>query len=95
MIRWFWKGTMAKSIDQQIKDAMARKVVGRTTELYKGVVLELYQRIRLPQRIGEILYAGVPHSRKRGHARCGRGSGMNMPYVLLIHSHCQPCDART
>jgi hypothetical protein len=43
MIRWFWKGTMAKSIDQQIKDAMARKVVGRTTEIYKAVVLELYK----------------------------------------------------
>jgi hypothetical protein len=27
---------MAKSIDQQIKDAMAKKVVGRTTEIYKG-----------------------------------------------------------
>jgi hypothetical protein len=50
---------------------------------------------RLPRRIGEILYAGVPHSRKRGHARCGRGSGMNMSCVLLIHSHCQPFDART
>jgi hypothetical protein len=36
---------MAKSIDQQIKDAMAKKVVGRTTEIYKGVVLELYKRI--------------------------------------------------
>jgi hypothetical protein len=28
---------MAKSIDQQIKDAMAKKVVGRTTEIYKVV----------------------------------------------------------
>jgi hypothetical protein len=36
---------MAKSIDQQIKDAMAKKVVGRTTEIYQGVVLELYKRI--------------------------------------------------
>ena len=36
---------MAKSIDQQIKDAMAKKVVGRTTEIYKAVVLELYKRI--------------------------------------------------
>src|SRR5918994_1489955 len=36
---------MAKSIDQQIKDAMAKKVVGRTTEIYKAVVLELYLRI--------------------------------------------------
>ena len=35
---------MAKSIDQQIKDAMAKKVVGRTTEIYKAVVLELYRR---------------------------------------------------
>jgi hypothetical protein len=36
---------MAKSIDQQIKDATAKKVVGRTTEIYKAVVLELYKRI--------------------------------------------------
>jgi hypothetical protein len=36
---------MAKSVDQQIKDAMAKKVVGRTTEIYKAVVLELYKRI--------------------------------------------------
>jgi hypothetical protein len=36
---------MAKGIDQQIKDAMANKVVGRTTEIYKAVVLELYKRI--------------------------------------------------
>jgi hypothetical protein len=36
---------MARSVDQQIKDAMAKKVVGRTTEIYKGVVLELYKRI--------------------------------------------------
>src|SRR5688500_13605042 len=36
---------MVKNIDQQIKDAMATKVVGRTTEIYKAVVLELYQRI--------------------------------------------------
>jgi hypothetical protein len=36
---------MAKSIDQQIKDTMAKKVVGRTTEIYKAVVLELYKRI--------------------------------------------------
>jgi hypothetical protein len=36
---------MAKSIDQQIKDAMAKKVVGQTTEIYKAVVLELYKRI--------------------------------------------------
>jgi hypothetical protein len=36
---------MAKSIDQQIKDAMAKKVVGRTTEIYKAVVLELYKCI--------------------------------------------------
>jgi hypothetical protein len=36
---------MAKNIDQQIKDAMAKKVVGRTTGIYKAVVLELYQRI--------------------------------------------------
>jgi hypothetical protein len=36
---------MAKSIDQQIKDAMAKKVVGLTTEICKAVVLELYKRI--------------------------------------------------
>jgi hypothetical protein len=36
---------MAKSADEQIKDAMAKKVVGRTTEIYKAVVLELYKRI--------------------------------------------------
>jgi hypothetical protein len=36
---------MAKSIDQQIKDAMAKKVVGHTAEIYKAVVLELYKRI--------------------------------------------------
>jgi hypothetical protein len=35
---------MAKGIDQQIKAAMAKKVVGQTTEIYKGVVLELYNR---------------------------------------------------
>jgi hypothetical protein len=35
---------MAKSINQQIKEAMAKKVVGQTTEIYKAVVLELYQR---------------------------------------------------
>jgi hypothetical protein len=36
---------MAKSVDEQIKAAMAKKVVGRTTEIYKAVVLELYKRI--------------------------------------------------
>jgi hypothetical protein len=36
---------MARSVDQQIKDAMAKKVVGRTTEIYKAVVLEHYKRI--------------------------------------------------
>jgi hypothetical protein len=36
---------MAKSIDQQIKDAMAKEVVGHTTEIYKAVVLALYKRI--------------------------------------------------
>ena len=36
---------MAKSIDQQIKDAMAKKAVRQTTEIYKAVVLELYKRI--------------------------------------------------
>jgi hypothetical protein len=36
---------MAKTIDQQIKDAMAKKVVGRTTEIYKAVVLDLYKHI--------------------------------------------------
>src|SRR5688500_8374529 len=36
---------MAKSIDQQIKDVMAKKVIGQTTEIYKAVVLELYKRI--------------------------------------------------
>jgi hypothetical protein len=35
---------MAKSVDQQIKEAMAKKVVGQTTEIYKAVVLELYKR---------------------------------------------------
>jgi hypothetical protein len=34
-----------KRVDQHIKDAMAQKVVGRTTEISKAVVLELYQRI--------------------------------------------------
>jgi hypothetical protein len=29
---------MAQSLDQQIKDAMGKKVVGRTTEIYKGSV---------------------------------------------------------
>src|SRR5688572_6153511 len=38
-------GSMAKSIDQQIKDVMAKKVIGQTTEIYKAVVLELYKRI--------------------------------------------------
>jgi hypothetical protein len=42
---------MAKSIDQQIKDTMAKKVVGQTTEIYKAVVLELYKRITA----GEVL----------------------------------------
>jgi hypothetical protein len=36
---------MAKSIDQQIKEAMAKKVVGQTQEIYQAVVLELYKRI--------------------------------------------------
>jgi hypothetical protein len=36
---------MTNSIDQQITDATAKKVVGRTTEIYKAVVLELYKRI--------------------------------------------------
>jgi hypothetical protein len=35
---------MAKNIDQQIKDVMAQKVIGQTTEIYKAVVLELYKR---------------------------------------------------
>jgi hypothetical protein len=35
---------MMESIDQQIKDAMAKKVVGHTTETYKARVLELYYR---------------------------------------------------
>jgi hypothetical protein len=34
---------MAKSVEQQIKEAMAKKVVGRTTEIYKAVVLGLYK----------------------------------------------------
>src|SRR5687767_1330414 len=34
-----------KNIDEQIKSTMAKKVVGRTTEIYKAVVLELYQCI--------------------------------------------------
>jgi len=47
---WKWfdgvgRGIMVKTVDQQIKDAMAKKVVGRTTEIYKDVVLELYKRI--------------------------------------------------
>jgi hypothetical protein len=36
---------MTKSIDHQIKDAMAKKVVGRTTEIYKAVALERHKRI--------------------------------------------------
>ena len=36
---------MAKSVDEQIKATMAKKVVGQTTENYKAVVLELYKRI--------------------------------------------------
>jgi hypothetical protein len=36
---------MAKSIEQQIQDAMAKKVGGRRTEIYKAVVLALYRRI--------------------------------------------------
>ena len=36
---------MAKSIDQQITDAMAKKAAGQTTEIYKAVVLALYRRI--------------------------------------------------
>jgi hypothetical protein len=36
---------MAKTVGQQIKTAMAKKVVGQTTEICKAVVLELYQRI--------------------------------------------------
>ena len=35
---------MAESIAQQIKEAMAKKVVGRTTELYKAVGLGRYER---------------------------------------------------
>jgi hypothetical protein len=31
---------MAKSVDQQIKDAMAKKVVGQTTEIYKAIVVK-------------------------------------------------------
>ena len=36
---------MAKSVDEQIRATMAKKVIGQTTELYKSVVLELYKRI--------------------------------------------------
>jgi hypothetical protein len=36
---------MAKTVDQQIKDAMAKKVVGQTTEICQAVVLELYKPI--------------------------------------------------
>jgi hypothetical protein len=36
---------MTKSIDEQIKAAMATKIVGQTTEIYKAVVLELDKRI--------------------------------------------------
>jgi hypothetical protein len=43
MIRRCRKKVM-ESIDQQIKDAMAKKVVGQTTETYKATVLELYYR---------------------------------------------------
>jgi hypothetical protein len=32
---------MAKSVDQQIRDAMAKKVVGQTIEIYRAVVREL------------------------------------------------------
>jgi hypothetical protein len=34
-----------KSVDEQIKAAMAQKVVGRTTEIYQAVVLALDKRI--------------------------------------------------
>ena len=36
---------MAKSVDEQIRAATTKKVIGQTTELYKSVVLELYKRI--------------------------------------------------
>jgi hypothetical protein len=36
---------MTKSVDEQIKAAVAKKVIGQTTEIYKAVVLELYKRI--------------------------------------------------
>ena len=36
---------MAKSIAQEITDAMAKQVVGQTTELYKAVVLDFYTRL--------------------------------------------------
>ena len=32
---------MAKSVDEQIRATMAKKVIGQTTESYKSVVLEL------------------------------------------------------
>jgi hypothetical protein len=38
-----------KSVDEQIKAAMAQKVVGRTTEIYRAVVLELDKRITANQ----------------------------------------------
>jgi hypothetical protein len=36
------RGTTAKSIDQQIKSVMVKKVVGRTTEIHKSVLAVSY-----------------------------------------------------
>jgi hypothetical protein len=46
-----------KSIDQQIKDVMANKVVGQATEIFKAVVLEVYRRIT-----ANTLQVGTEHS---------------------------------
>jgi hypothetical protein len=59
-------GMMAKSIDQQIKAAMAKKVVGQTTEIYKGVVLELYKRITANSlQVGIAYGSPVKHGQDR------------------------------
>jgi hypothetical protein len=67
---------MAKSIDQQIKDAMATKVVGRTTDIYKAVVLELYKRITANSLQVGIAYGspGLTGRYYASHAIAGGGA---------------------
>jgi hypothetical protein len=48
---------MAKSVDEQIRAATTKKVIGQTTELYKSVVLELYKRIT-----ANSLHVGIQYS---------------------------------